>query len=145
MNTSEPLQIQRGYCIGETRFEQHGQIVNRDDVMRRLGRYKDTAPYVQTGNTLAVLSIVTSLTAITSLALHSSGAVHDEGASRALLITGLATAVGSWPLCITADGRYAKAAEVYNARVGAYRRRNDDDSSPTSDRARPTNDRGPSE
>jgi hypothetical protein len=118
MQAGVPLDVKRGYCLVDTTFKQNGQLLNRDDVMRRLSKNQKSRPYVAQGNTLAIGSVVATILATPAIIVGASakgGDIHmSDGASTGLLVGGIVAGVASWALCIASDGKYVTAAETYN-------------------------------
>lgn len=118
MQYGMPLEIRRGYCFVSTQYKQRGQELDPGDVYKRLSRKQESKAYLDAGNSWAIGSIAATLVAtgtLTAGILGSSGDVKmDEDVTTALLVTGATVGVLSWVLCITSDGKYVKAAEVYN-------------------------------
>jgi hypothetical protein len=73
------------------------------------------------GDALAIGSIGATIVATSAFAvaaLSSSDNVKmSDGAKAAVLGTGIGVGILSWILCISSDGKYATAAEVYNAHL----------------------------
>lgn len=132
MQPGVPLEIKRGYCFLSTEFKQHGREVNTNDTLTRLGRYERTKSYVSAGNSYAIGSIAATIVATGTLTVGLLGAqerikMSDE-LTTGLIATGIGVGVLSWVLCITSDGKYVKAAEVYNE--GLPKPDPDDDAGP---------------
>jgi hypothetical protein len=138
MRPGVPLEVNRGYCFMPTEFKQRGEPVNRDDTLKRLARYKSSSPYVNAGGVLAIGSIgatVVSTAAFGAAALGSSDSFKmSDGTKIALIGTGIGVGVLSWILCISADGKYATAAEVYNAQLSTPGDPSPDDDAPAADK-----------
>jgi len=120
MRPGTPLEIKRGYCLGNLEFSQNGKPVNRENTLKHLRQYSASAPHVSTGNGLAIGSIVATLVGTPTLTVGLMGAngtiKMSDDATTALLVTGATIAVASWVLCITSEGQYAAAGEAYNQR-----------------------------
>ncbi len=133
MRPGVPLEVRRGYCFAPTLYLQRDQVVDRNSVMQRLARNPDSQPYVSDGNTIAIGSIAASIVGTTTLGLGVLGTGEtvemSDGTVTALIGTGIGVAVLSWVLCITSDGKYATAAEVYNQRFRGDPTESDDDRS----------------
>jgi hypothetical protein len=116
-----PLEVDRGYCIAETQYKQRGKPLNRDSVMARLSKTSRARPHLESGNKLAIGSIITAVIGTAGIFLGAAGKrgeiKMDDGVSTALLASGIGVSVGSWALCIAADGQYAAGAEAYNAHL----------------------------
>ncbi|HYQ29023.1 MAG TPA: hypothetical protein VER04_17455 [Polyangiaceae bacterium] len=121
MVSGVPLEVQRGYCIGDTQFKQGGKPLNRDSVMAHLSKNSHARPHIESGGNLAIGSIITALLGTTGIILGAAGKrgdiKMDDGVSTALLAGGIGLGVASWPLCIAADGQYAAGAAAYNAHL----------------------------
>jgi hypothetical protein len=125
MHPGLPLEVSRGYCFVSTDFSQRGKPVNRDDTLKRLAQFKASQPYVSAGNAFAIGSIGATIVGTSTLVvgLLGSDGTHggikmSDGTKAALIGTGIGVGVLSWVLCITSDGKYASAAEVYNKHLG---------------------------
>jgi hypothetical protein len=133
MRPGIPVEVRRGYCFVPTEFTQRGVTVDRDSVMKRLARNSDSAPYVSDANAIAVGSIGATIVGTTTLGLGFLGRGEtvkmSDGTTTALIGTGIGVGVLSWVLCITADGQYASAVEVYNQRFRRDRSESDEDAS----------------
>lgn len=132
MRPGLPLEIKRGYCFTDLEFSQRGEPVNRENTLKHLARYTGSQPHLSAGNGLAVGSIGATLAGTSAFTVGMLGA-HDtiemsDGAATALIATGLGVAALSWVLCITSEGQYARAAEVYNERFEKKNNEPSDDS-----------------
>lgn len=120
MRPGVPLEIHRGYCLTDLEFSQRGVPVNRANTLARLSHYSTSQSHLSTGNALAIGSLGATLAGTTALTVGLFGANGSidmsDGAATALIATGAAVGVLSWVLCITSEGQYAAAAEVYNQR-----------------------------
>jgi len=121
MVSGVPLEVQRGYCIGDTQFKQRGKPLNRESVMARLSKNSHARPHIESGGNFAIGSIATALLGMTGVILGAAakrGEIKmDDGTSTALLAGGVGRSVASWPLCIASDGQYAAGAAAYNAHL----------------------------
>jgi hypothetical protein len=119
MEPGVPLEIHRGYCFVDTTYSQRGKTRNRDDVMKRLSRYPESRPHLVTGNALAIGSVGAWLATSAGLItwdLADGGLIKmSDGDKTALLATTLGVGVLGIVLCLTSDGQYNTAAELYNA------------------------------
>jgi len=119
MQPGLPLEIHRGYCFVDTTYSQRGETRNRSDVMKHLSRYPESRPHLETGNTLAIGSIAAWLATTAGIItwdLADGGQIKmSDGDKTALLATTAGVGVLGIVLCLTSDGQYATAAELYNA------------------------------
>jgi hypothetical protein len=131
MEAGQPIEVRRGYCIGETQFKQRGEPKNRDSVMDKLSRHSASRAQVRQGNTLAILSIISTLAAGTALvtgSLAEQDVIEMSQGSKMIVIgSGIVLAGASWALCIASDGQYAAAAESYSASLPRSGSGSDDD------------------
>lgn len=136
MQPGVPIEVKRGYCFLSTEYRQRGREVNRNDTLGHLARYERSKSYVSAGNAFAIGSIAATLVATTTLTVGLLGTRDtlkmDDGVSTALIATGIGTGVLSWVLCITSDGKYARAAEVYNEGLSKGQL-SEDDEAPSDD------------
>lgn len=118
MQPGVPLEIRRGYCFVSTEYKQHGKELNRSDVYRRLSRNEKSKSYLDAGNSWAIASIAAvgvTLGTFTAATIGEHPDVDmDDDAKTALYATSFGVGLLSVVLCITSDGKYVKAAEVYN-------------------------------
>ncbi len=120
MRPGVPLEIHRGYCLTDLEFSQRGEPVNRVNTLKHLARYTGSQPHLNAGSNLGLGSIGATLVSTSTFTVGLLGANDtiemSDGAATALIVTGLSVGALSWVLCITSEGQYAKAAEVYNQR-----------------------------
>jgi len=118
MQPGVPLEIRRGYCFVSTEYKQHGKEVNTSDVYRRLNRHAQSRPYLEAGNSWAIASIAAVGVTLGTFAAATIGehpdVDMDDGVKTALYATSFGAGLLSVVLCVTSDGKYVKAVEVYN-------------------------------
>jgi hypothetical protein len=134
MRSGVPLEVNRGYCFMPTEFKQRGEPVNRENTMKWLAHYKPSSPYVNAGNVLAVGSIGATVVATSAFGAAAMGSTDSfkmsDGAKNALIGTAIGVGILSVILCVSSDGKYATAAEVYNAHLRTPDNLPPDDSAP---------------
>ncbi len=118
MRDGAPLEVNRGYWVHATSFEQGGREVDRKHVKETLGRYEDSAHSVELAS--AYERVAGGLSgaggALIGFAIVRQ-AFHDDG-----LPYFMAGGMGLWlsvGFAFAADDKYADAVEGYNKRIRA--------------------------
>jgi len=118
MQSGVPIEIERGYCFVSTKYKQHGRDLDTDDVYRRIGRNEKSRSYIEAGNSWAIASVAAvavTLGTFTAATIGEHPDVDmDDDAKTALYATSVGAGLLSVFLCVTSDGKFVKAVEVYN-------------------------------
>jgi hypothetical protein len=121
MGVGTPLEVNKGFCFVHTSYEQDGEKLNWDDTVKKLGRRRESAPYVSAGNSWALGSIAAAVVATPAMFVGSWAKRDlidmDEDASTALLAGGVVVGIGGIVMCVVSDAEYARAGEAYNERL----------------------------
>ena len=129
MRTGMPLEVQRGYWLDRTRFNQRGEEVDKASVMKKFNESENTADNVRAGENFETGSRIAFVPGVLLLAWGITGQVGmsdvSEDTSLKMVLAGSGAMVLSITFGIVAEENYVDAANEYNRRFHSRERRGD--------------------